>query len=341
MPGPSASRFKRSAAETLLTTLAVDNAMPWYFGANIVVKEHKKEDEIMLSHDGKELAPHERHQLQVYQRSISIPPDWNGHTLSDTLFVKCDDCSDVKPLFQFYQNPNCQMGVYTVCIDCCLIRRRENSQAECATSDDSVSSTMKRCAGCEQTKPITEFYRDINGKDGHQRLCRSCAAALNNDYITRLLDHPDREEKVIAHRRKQTVRVCIEHGLPIPAEDDNADVKQCSRCQCVRSLDEFYANHRALDQKGSRCIQCNKGRQQGTPEEVAHVRQQQTLKVLAKHGLSHPGHDVKECSQCGFIHPLEAFSNNRKNLDGKEYYCRGCRSVFQKQARQAKKEKGQ
>ncbi len=294
----------------------------------------------MLSHDGKEIAPRELHRLRVYQRTLSIPPDWNGQTTKDTLFVECDDCSFVKPLFQFYQNPNCQLGVYTVCIDCCLIRRRENGQAEeGASAVDGAAPTLKFCADCEQTKPITEFYRDINSKDGHQRVCRSCALAMNNDYISRLQNHPDREQKVAAHRRKQTVRVCIENGLPIPNEADDADVKQCSRCQYVRSLDEFYANRRALDQKASRCMHCNKGRQQGSPEEVAHVRHQQTLKVLAKHGLSHPGHDVKECSQCEFIHPLEAFSNNRKNLDGKEYCCRGCRSVNQKLARKAKKEK--
>lgn len=293
----------------------------------------------MLSHDGKELSPSKLQCLRVYQRTLVIPPEWRGHTPMDTLFVQCDDCSNVKPIFQFYQNPNCQLGVYTVCIDCSLSQRRDKGQAKEVSSVEGDALGTKRCTGCEETKPITEFYRNINSKDAHQQVCRSCAAAHNADYISRLMNHPDREMNVAAQRRKQTLRVCIENGLPIPDVDDNADVKQCSRCQYVRSIDEFYANNRALDQKASWCIYCSKGRQQGSHEEVANVRYQQTLRLLAPLGLSHPGHDIKECRRCEFIKPLEDFGNNRRNMDGKEYYCRDCRRAYQRKARIASRQR--
>ena len=34
--------------------------------------------------------------------------------------------------------------------------------------------TIRTCTGCDETKPLTEFYKQKNGKHGRYALCKVC-----------------------------------------------------------------------------------------------------------------------------------------------------------------------
>lgn len=41
---------------------------------------------------------------------------------------------------------------------------------------------MKTCCKCGEIKPLTEYYRGQNYKDGHSPMCKVCASAANRAY---------------------------------------------------------------------------------------------------------------------------------------------------------------
>jgi hypothetical protein len=41
---------------------------------------------------------------------------------------------------------------------------------------------FKECSSCHQLKPITDFNKKSNSKDGHQYYCRDCSAAKNRQH---------------------------------------------------------------------------------------------------------------------------------------------------------------
>ncbi len=41
---------------------------------------------------------------------------------------------------------------------------------------------MKRCTKCKKIKPLTEFYKDKNAKDGHMCRCKVCRDEATKNY---------------------------------------------------------------------------------------------------------------------------------------------------------------
>ena len=41
---------------------------------------------------------------------------------------------------------------------------------------------MKRCSRCKEEKPLSEFYRNKNAKDGHTAACKNCNKAYSKRY---------------------------------------------------------------------------------------------------------------------------------------------------------------
>lgn len=43
-----------------------------------------------------------------------------------------------------------------------------------------METTMKKCSHCGQLKPVSDFYRKSNTKDGLQTYCKSCQAEVSH-----------------------------------------------------------------------------------------------------------------------------------------------------------------
>lgn len=53
---------------------------------------------------------------------------------------------------------------------------------------------MKTCTGCGETKPLDEYHRNKNGRDGRRERCKTCLLAQKREYNAR--------PEVRAHRAK-------------------------------------------------------------------------------------------------------------------------------------------
>lgn len=86
---------------------------------------------------------------------------------------------------------------------------------------------MKVCSECKLTKPLEEFYKDRNKRDGLNVYCKPCARARAKRFKMR----PPR----------------------IPAPEG---MKRCVICKTTKLLDEFHNSKQTFDGKDDRCKQC-------------------------------------------------------------------------------------
>lgn len=102
----------------------------------------------------------------------------------------------------------------------------------------------KRCRDCGETKPVTEFWRWAQAKDGYGVYCRPCGQLRNEQYRARRL-----EKRGLAPR---TARV---KGPQVPEGS-----KWCRDCGEIKPLDAFPLAKRNADGRTCYCKPCHNKR---------------------------------------------------------------------------------
>jgi hypothetical protein len=95
--------------------------------------------------------------------------------------------------------------------------------------------------------------------------------------------------------------------------------KLCTKCNEVKTLDEFAENKDGLGNRRSKCLKCHNKVYASTKDYV--VRKTKRVKLETRDGVS-----GKECTSCGNWRALEDYANDRAGLGGKESKCKKCRS---------------
>jgi len=85
----------------------------------------------------------------------------------------CPRCKQEKPFSEFFNDRQRSDGKTYLCKVCHEAGRKKRKQAK--SQDD---SNLKRCSCCGMLKPLTEFYRNKNERDGLKRWCKSCKPSL-------------------------------------------------------------------------------------------------------------------------------------------------------------------
>jgi len=158
----------------------------------------------------------------------------------------------------------------------------------------------KICTTCpegQQVKPITAFHVDKSRRDGLNPYCKVCVNAKSQrSKKKRLL------EQVAAGLRE----------MPAKRRDRQqalaAGEKECSQCEAVKSLDDFYEWERSPDGRQSECKDCHNGR-----NTADHPRDQSMLE--------------KPCTKCGEPKLAEEFYDNPYAKDGMDSWCKECRKT--------------
>lgn len=123
----------------------------------------------------------------------------------------------------------------------------------------------KACEQCQEVKPIGEFYRTKNGRDGYMKICIAChkgnlqrsreAQQAEYERLRRECEkreQEEREERELAQQRQQRARL-----LKIGNPDGIITQVPCS--QCGQPVDLFYQpSQEALP--WIRCDTCNEAR---------------------------------------------------------------------------------
>jgi hypothetical protein len=92
---------------------------------------------------------------------------------------------------------------------------------------------MKLCTTCKVEKPLTEFHKNKSKPDGHALQCKSC-------------------KKVAVAKSGFNKKF---NGPKIPAV---CNVKQCTKCKVVRSVEDFRVSNRSDSGFASSCKLCDK-----------------------------------------------------------------------------------
>lgn len=101
----------------------------------------------------------------------------------------------------------------------------------------------KRCRDCGETKPVSEFWRWAQAKDGYGVYCRRCGSIRNAQY---------------AARRRE--RQGLPPVIPKPrAPQVPEGMKWCRDCDEVKPLDEFV-RAKKVSGRGSYCKPCQNAR---------------------------------------------------------------------------------
>lgn len=96
---------------------------------------------------------------------------------------KCNNCGKEKPLEDFVKDKKCKDGRSGQCKKC----RQEymakwKAKREAAMEQTETVQVGKTCKKCGKAKPITEFDKNKNNKDGHSWQCKECRRAYQRRY---------------------------------------------------------------------------------------------------------------------------------------------------------------
>jgi len=132
----------------------------------------------------------------------------------------------------------------------------------------------KKCARCKQAKPLTDFYRDKQNKDGYKGVCKKCQAAYDKahhaqnaeKYRARSYEwkeaHPDKQT---AHVRKSSVKRYAATG-PQKPQELQAFIAETGYCLACGTTENLSVDHVIPLAKGGApgkenwqvlCIPCN------------------------------------------------------------------------------------
>jgi hypothetical protein len=140
----------------------------------------------------------------------------------------------------------------------------------------------KKCTRCKQEKPIIDFNKDKNSRDGHARWCRQCCSNYNK-------------------QRKDNL------------EHIEIETKICSFCNIEKSIDEFYTNQWHEDGHQPWCKECSK-------EEYSRYYARNTTRIKKVHRLWQQNNPekYKECMDAYYNSPAGKLSEKQAKKKRRE-----------------------
>ena len=104
--------------------------------------------------------------------------------------------------------------------------------------------TEKRCGDCGETKPVSEFWRWSQSKDGYSVYCGPCGSVRNAQYAA-------------ARRERRGLPPAVPRVKPPEVPEG---MKWCRDCGEVKQLEEFVLSKSAPSGRGSYCKPCQNAR---------------------------------------------------------------------------------
>ncbi|HEY8343094.1 MAG TPA: HNH endonuclease signature motif containing protein [Calditerricola sp.] len=156
---------------------------------------------------------------------------------ADPTHKRCSDCGRTRPRTDYRQNKTKPDGLHPYCRDCAARRDREqraNRKAHNATRDPYADPTLKRCSGCKQMLPRTDYPQNKTMPDGLHPYCRECNAR---------------------RAREQRENYRTHNATRNPYSDPT--LKRCSDCGQMRPRTDYPQNKTRPDGLNPQCRECN------------------------------------------------------------------------------------
>ena len=163
----------------------------------------------------------------------------------------CTNCGETKPLdaFQYVKSQKRFVAQCKDCINAKRIARARLKGVKPKKQMTDLARGVKICSGCEQEKPLSEFYYD-KSTDSYNYLCKECA---------RKKDTEKRRAKGIKSKEEQRL------------EWEQKGEKPCIKCGQTKPLEEFAIDKRTGYLRNV-CVECDKKHRQNYMLENAEHR---------------------------------------------------------------------
>jgi hypothetical protein len=258
----------------------------------------------------------------------------------------CNECGQTKPLEDYHKLKASRDGRKDVCKQCRNDQQKKRNAAKalkvcsrlgckeppmepggiCAECDARDRSGVKTCIHCEVTKPLNEFPKHPNARDGHVTVCRSC-----------------RNDQAMKRNAAKALKVCSRVGCREPSikpggrcaehdEHHRNGTKECSKCGHTKPLEAYGPDSKVTDGRRSWCKSCMYAAEKiWAAEKIAKVCSRYNCSepsvepggLCAEHD-EHERNGTQECNKCRETKPLSGFSPDSTMANGFSGKCREC-----------------
>jgi len=94
----------------------------------------------------------------------------------------CSKCNLEKSTDEFYRDASRKDGLHSQCKLCWETKRKVYFEGYFLNSQDNPAKGKKECSKCEVKKPVKEFSKNRNTRDGLCHECKSCMMEYQKVY---------------------------------------------------------------------------------------------------------------------------------------------------------------
>ncbi len=209
--------------------------------------------------------------------------------------IECRVCHQIKPLTEFPKDKASKIGYRNECKQCKQKRSKAlQKKWEKERLERKDIPQEKKCNDCHQIKPISEFTKDKNSKDGLSHYCKYCKAKRHQNLVLKWKEERSKR-KEITHEKK------------------------CSRCQRILPVIRFGSNIRSKDGLSGMCKECHNKQSKEYKERWKKDRLQNPINLTQK-----------KCPSCQRLLNKSEFYEMYSYKDGLSFYCKECELKHQK-----------
>lgn len=102
--------------------------------------------------------------------------------------------------------------------------------------------TSKTCTKCKETKPVSEFHKRRDSKDGLVYRCKSCASAARARYREENREKIRERDKAYYEKNRDRIRIVSARRQKANREQENRRLLELCRSKNARSLELAHRN---------------------------------------------------------------------------------------------------
>jgi len=117
-----------------------------------------------------------------------------------------------------------------------------------------MTDETKTCSHCSSNKPVGEFHKDKNSKDGRTSWCKVCTKGYMKRYtVKKELQKVEIDVKVDMAWSPEEMREEYSEEL---SEVNAIAYKTCTKCNSMKPLSEYHKNKKSKDGHATQCKEC-------------------------------------------------------------------------------------